>query len=65
MNQRDVRERLREITDESMLSVVLLGEQAYLVRQTEKLLKQGSSFFRSALEHIYVDQPEAAARLDL
>src|SRR5690242_15802381 len=62
-DEREVRERLREVPDElPEIGVVLLGEQADVVGATEHALEASPRFVRAAGERERFDQPERAGQ---
>ena len=54
-----MRERLRRIADEAAsLGIILLREQADIVRESDQSLEQGVRFVVSSLQCIRICQPE-------
>src|SRR5690242_527079 len=61
IDERDVREGLREISDLSFdARIVLLGEQSDIIAQCEKVLEHPARVLMPAEQHVIVGEPEAA-----
>src|SRR5712691_200411 len=61
VDERDVRERLREVADLAAAArVVLLGQQADVVAQREDPLEQRARLVDAPEQHVRVGEPEAA-----
>src|SRR3954469_3700266 len=64
-DERKVRERLREVPEQALLlRVVLLGEEADVVREIDQLLEQRVRFVMPAQQLVAVDEPERAREED-
>src|SRR5450432_2407507 len=65
VDQRYVRERLREVADEPPRGhVVLLGEQAHVVAEPDETLEERGGLAAAAHERPVVREPEAAGQED-
>src|SRR5215475_3450574 len=63
VDQRQMGERLREIADQpSRLRIVFFAQQADIIAQLEQAIEQRPRIMQSALQHIGINQPEAASQ---
>src|SRR3954465_7026472 len=61
IRQRDMREGLRKVSDEALgLWIVLLRKQAHIVAKGQQAFEQIERLAAPALQHVVVNQPEAA-----
>ena len=61
VHEREVRERLREVAEQPLRDgVVLLGEQADVVREADEPLEERARFVVAADQLVAVDEPERA-----